>query len=96
MLGIFGASNRLMARMRPLSVGKVSFASAAGRVLARDIVSPVTLPPWDNSAMDGYAILAADTATATEAAPARVRVVGEVRAGVAGASSPTRGRGSMV
>ena len=81
MLGIFGASNRLMARMRPLSVGKVSFASAAGRVLARDIVSPVTLPPWDNSAMDGYAVREHDVRGATPEAPVRLRVVGTIPAG---------------
>jgi molybdopterin molybdotransferase len=54
-------------------------------------VAATSLPPWDNSAMDGYAILAADTATATETSPARVRVAGEVRAGVAGVEAVTPG-----
>ena len=55
--------------------------SALGRVLARPVVAAVTLPPWDNSAMDGYAIRAADVAGAAEEAPARLEVTGEVPAG---------------
>ena len=55
--------------------------AALGRVLARPVVAAVTLPPWDNSAMDGYALRAADVAAATEEAPARIEVTGEVPAG---------------
>jgi molybdopterin molybdotransferase len=54
---------------------------ALGRVLARDVVAAVTLPPWDNSAMDGYAIRAGDVADGTETAPARLTITGEVPAG---------------
>ncbi|MGK2850962.1 MAG: gephyrin-like molybdotransferase Glp, partial [Candidatus Limnocylindrales bacterium] len=54
---------------------------ARGRVAAEAVGSPIDLPPWDNSAMDGYAIRAADVATATEDAPVRLAVSGEVRAG---------------
>ena len=43
-------------------------------------VSTTALPPWDNSAMDGYAIRAADVAAATEDAPVRLEVIGEVAA----------------
>jgi molybdopterin molybdotransferase len=52
-----------------------------GRVAAEPVTSPIPLPPWDNSAMDGYAIRAADLASATEDAPVSLEVVGEVRAG---------------
>jgi molybdopterin molybdotransferase len=52
-----------------------------GRVLARGIGAAVTLPPWDNSAMDGYAIRTADTSEASEDAPVRLDVTGEVPAG---------------
>jgi molybdopterin molybdotransferase len=54
---------------------------ALGRVLARDVTAMVTLPPWDNSAMDGYAIHAADASAASEEAPVQVAVTGEVPAG---------------
>jgi molybdopterin molybdotransferase len=55
--------------------------AALGRVLALPLVAGVSLPPWDNSAMDGYAIRAADVASAGERTPVRLTVVGESRAG---------------
>jgi molybdopterin molybdotransferase len=54
---------------------------AHGRVLAEPVTSPMALPPWDNSAMDGYAIRADDVAAATDDAPVRLEVTGEIRAG---------------
>jgi molybdopterin molybdotransferase len=65
----------------PLADESVPTDAALGRVLARPVVATVTLPPWDNSAMDGYAVLAADLAGATEDAPVRLTVTGEVPAG---------------
>lgn len=65
----------------PSEVGWLS--EARGRVAATTVTSPLALPPWDNSAMDGYAIRAADVADATEDAPVRLEVVAEVRAGQA-------------
>ena len=59
----------------------VYLADAPARILAEDVMSLTALPPWDNSAMDGYAIRAADVAMASETAPVRLEVVGEVRAG---------------
>ena len=56
---------------------------ARGRVLAEPVTSPIALPPWDNSAMDGYAIRAADVGAAADDAPVHLEVIGEVRAGQA-------------
>src|SRR5215470_11387961 len=51
--------------------------SALGRVLAEPVVSPVTIPPWANSSMDGYAVRAHDTGRA----PVELAVVGRIIAG---------------
>jgi len=59
----------------------VPLVLAAGRVLARDIVSQEPLPAQDNSAMDGYAIVATDSIGATVECPVRLRVIGESAAG---------------
>ncbi|HEY7131393.1 MAG TPA: gephyrin-like molybdotransferase Glp [Candidatus Limnocylindrales bacterium] len=67
----------------PTETEVVYLSEALGRVLAEDVMSLTALPPWDNSAMDGYAVRAADVATATEESPAILEVVGEVRAGAA-------------
>jgi molybdopterin molybdotransferase len=58
-------------------------SEARGRILAEDVVSVTALPPWDNSAMDGYAVRAVDVAGAAEDHPVRLSVIGEVRAGSA-------------
>ncbi len=58
-------------------------AEARGRILAEDVISLTALPPWDNSAMDGYAVRSADLVGAAEGTPTRLEVIGEVRAGVA-------------
>lgn len=55
----------------------VTLAQALGRVLARDVASDVDLPPFEKSAMDGFAVRAADFARG----PATLRVVGESKAG---------------
>jgi molybdopterin molybdotransferase len=69
----------------------VDVAAARGRILAEDVRSLTALPPWDNSAMDGYAIRAADIAAATDPAPVLLEVIGEVRAGSAPETEVRRG-----
>jgi molybdopterin molybdotransferase len=59
----------------------VHLSDALGRVAAEDVRSMTDLPPWDNSAMDGYAIRHGDVATASEGSPVLLTVVGDVAAG---------------
>ena len=59
----------------------VPLADALGLVLAEEVVAPLSLPGFDNSAMDGYAVLADDVATATESAPVRLPVTEDIPAG---------------
>jgi molybdopterin molybdotransferase len=69
----------------------VSLFDALGRVLAGEVIAELDLPPWDNSAMDGYAIRAGDSANATAAKPETLRVVGDLPAGVAPGAAVGRG-----
>ena len=64
----------VLAHVRPLPLEDVPVASAAGRVLGEDARAVIDLPPFDSSAMDGYAVRAADT-------PGPLRVVGHSAAG---------------
>ena len=59
----------------------ISITDAEGRILAKDIVSPVNLPDFDRSSMDGYAVRAQDTFGATESLPAYLQIIGEVLMG---------------
>src|SRR2546427_5411352 len=68
---------RVLADAAPLPAEATPLSEAHGRVLAADVAALRTQPPADVSAMDGYAVRAADVATV----PARLRLVGEVAAG---------------
>ena len=54
---------------------------ALGRVLAEDIVSPIDSPPFDRSAVDGYALRAEGTFPAREYSPVELKVLDEIVAG---------------
>lgn len=75
MLTVEQAQARILAEVPRFGAEAVALADAYGRVLAEDVVSPLDVPPWDNSAMDGYAVRAADT-TGGEVALRLVQVVG--------------------
>jgi len=62
-------------------VEKVSIQEAAGRVLAVDAVAGFNVPPFDRSAMDGYALRAEDTFGASSTSPRRLRLIGVQHAG---------------
>ena len=87
------ARERILAQIQaPLASENVVVDAALGRVLATPIHAAVTLPPWDNSAMDGYALVASDVRGASEGAPIRLAVAGEVAAGTAATIAVTPGR----
>jgi len=95
LLSVEEALDRILATIaEPVSTEQVAVVDALGRVLAEPAMSATALPPWDNSAMDGYAIRSTDVAGAQETSPVVLAVVGEVRAG----SAPDRvvGRGTAV
>ena len=91
MISVEEARARILDAVERLAPETKHVAQAHGQVLAEDVVSPVTIPPLDNTAMDGYAVRAADTNGASAEAPRRLRVVGEVAAGYLFAGEVTAG-----
>jgi molybdopterin molybdotransferase len=77
MLSVEEALARVLAAFAPLAAEQVSVADALGRVLAADVIARVTQPPVAVSAMDGYAVRAADV----QKIPATLQVVGAAPAG---------------
>ena len=75
----------IFAVLTPLAPVSLELAAAEGCVLAEDVTAAVSLPPFDNSSMDGYAVHAADVAGAALDAPATLPVTGEIAAGDIGA-----------
>jgi molybdopterin molybdotransferase len=83
MLELEEARRRILAAIQPLPWESVELNAAAGRILAEDVVSPIDLPAFDNSAMDGYAVRAADVSSAGAESPVPLRLIGRVPAGEA-------------
>ncbi|MCP4538499.1 MAG: molybdopterin molybdotransferase MoeA [Chloroflexi bacterium] len=81
MLSVEQALEQILEAFHPLESERVDIIEALGRVLAQDIHADVDIPPHSNSSMDGYAVLAADTAGASQDAPARLRVLEDLAAG---------------
>jgi molybdopterin molybdotransferase len=77
LISVAEALNRVLSRAEPLPTENVPLDDADGRVLASELTALRTQPPADVSAMDGYAVRAADVANT----PVRLKVIGEVAAG---------------
>ena len=80
-LGAREAALRILEDVRRQPALRIPLDDALGLVLAQDVVSPLDIPAWTNSAMDGYAVRGDDVRGATAERPVRLRVVEELPAG---------------
>ena len=96
MLSVDEARERVLRRVSAMDAERVSVKEARNRVLAADVSAAEDHPPFDNSAMDGYALIAADLAGASTERPVPLRVVEEIPAGKAPAKEVQRGCASRI
>lgn len=87
---------RILALVPRLEAEPVPLAEALGRTLAADADAALDLPPWDNSAMDGYAVRATDTTDAAPERPVYLRVIAELPAGTAEDPPLTPGQAATI
>jgi molybdopterin molybdotransferase len=85
------ARARVLERAKPLDAETVELRHALGRVLAEEVHAPDDVPAFDNSAMDGFAVRAADSGPG-----ARLRIVGESRAGAPAGMSVQQGQACAI
>ncbi|MCR4434055.1 MAG: molybdopterin molybdotransferase MoeA [Caldiserica bacterium] len=76
----------------PLPTRRVKLEEAYGLVLGEDIFSPGDVPPFDNSAMDGFAVRAEDISKATEENPAILEIIQDLKAGMYGEAEVVQGK----
>ena len=81
MISVEEARERILAFFHRLPVERKPLLDALGQVVAEDVVAPFDIPPLDNTAMDGYAVRAADTAGSSEDSPRTLRVIADLAAG---------------
>jgi molybdopterin molybdotransferase len=80
-ISLEAALTQILMSVAPTASEEISIDDALGRVLAEPAISTVDLPPWDNSAMDGFAVRSADIAAATRETPVSLKLVESVHAG---------------
>jgi molybdopterin molybdotransferase len=71
----------VLSQIAPMAGLDVPLSEAQGCMLAKDVVAPLDLPPWDNSSMDGYAVRLADVTGASPEFPAELDVIDDIAAG---------------
>jgi molybdopterin molybdotransferase len=81
MLSVEDALEQVLSAFHPLEAERVPILETLGRVLAEDVYADIDIPPHANSAMDGYAVIAADAAAASPESPVRLRVIENLAAG---------------
>jgi len=81
MISVEEAQRRILGCVQALEPEKKPILDCLGQVLAINIYSPIDIPPLDNSAMDGYAVQAEDTCSASNSSPIVLAVISEVAAG---------------
>jgi molybdopterin molybdotransferase len=86
----------ILSSIRPLEPIELQLLDAQGCVLVEDVTVPVSLPPFDNSSMDGYAVRTADVEGATEEFPAVLTVIGDVAAGEGDLPVVERGQAARI
>jgi len=81
MIGVEEALGKILSHIHPLGTEKISLLDALGRVIAEDVYAKRDIPPFDNSAMDGYAVRSVDVDQATRDHPVRLEVIEDLPAG---------------
>ncbi len=81
MIQVQEALDKILSQIQFKGVETVPLDQALGRVLTEDVVSRINNPPLDNSAMDGYAVIAEDIQSATPENPVKLEMVEEIAAG---------------
>lgn len=80
-ISVEAALETILEKISPIGIEEAPLARSFGRVLAESVRSPVQVPPFANSAMDGYAVVAAASQGASRSAPVRLQVIDNVPAG---------------
>jgi molybdopterin molybdotransferase len=90
-LSVEAAQSHLLNAVTPTAAEQLPVSDALAFTLAADVTAPIDLPPFDTSSVDGYAVIADDTAAATPSAPVSLAIIDEAPAGTPCPTSVVRG-----
>jgi len=81
MIGVQEAEEKILAHVAPIGTEARPILKALGLFASEEVVAPLSLPPFDHSVMDGYAVRSSDLLDARSEAPVRLKMVGSIPAG---------------
>ena len=96
MIPLAEAQDYVLNKISRLQAAQIPLLEASGLVTAEPAVSPEPVPAWDNTAMDGFAVLSGDTADASSETPVALEVVGTIAAGALPPDAPKVAAGKAV
>lgn len=96
MIPLAEAQDYVLSKISRLQAAQIPLLEASGLVTAEPAVSPDPVPAWDNTAMDGFAVLSSDTADASPETPVTLAVVGTIAAGALPPDAPKVATGKAV
>ena len=96
MIPLAEAQDYVLNKISRLQAAQIPLLEASGLVTSEPAVSPEPVPAWDNTAMDGFAVLSGDTADASSEMPVALEVVGTIAAGALPPDAPKVAAGKAV
>lgn len=96
MISVDEALNAILEKVSVLEAEEVHILEAPGKALAQDIYSPNEIPPFTNSAMDGYAVIAGDTYGASKEKPVVLEIIEDLPAGAVPSKKITGGKTAKI
>ena len=96
MLSVEEARQRMLDTITALPTEKRSILDSLGMILAEDVYASENIPPFHNSAMDGFAVVAEDVSSASEAQPVQLSIIETIQAGYAPTAYIQRGNAARI
>ena len=96
LISVEDALSQILGNILPVQTETVTLAQSFERVLSQPIISTINVPPFANSAMDGYAVIAADTQSATKQSPTALTVIDNIPAGELSEKEITSGTAARI
>ncbi len=96
MITVDEALDKILSHIHPLGLEKVSILDSLGRVIGEDIQARRDIPPFDNSAMDGYAVRSEDVREASQDRPLRLEVIEDLPAGSISTKKVQKGKATRI
>ncbi|MEK6222050.1 MAG: molybdopterin molybdotransferase MoeA [Chloroflexota bacterium] len=96
LLSVNDAKAKIIGTLAPVGITELGIADAGGRILAESIDATIDSPSFTNSSMDGFAIQASDIVSSTKDAPVKLKVIGDIPAGISPTESVASGEAMRI